>query len=261
MNLKNNSTNTIYKINLKSILGRRFFLIVMVIVTTLCMVVLNVSASISPSLVERDLKADECYTVIKTVKIPPMPPKADVIFAFDLTATMSGIINEAKSKAEQIMNTSIASYPEVSFTFGVMSYMDYPNLYESCSYNALYGHPGDYAYSLDQLLTTSTAAVANAINSLVLGNGGDGPADYTRIFYESYNDSNIGWRTGAKKLLINFGDSIPHDCNLNEGVTSGTWSTGNDPGRDENISTLDDNLDLQSVLASMNSNDIKSFFS
>jgi len=56
-------------------------------------------------------------------------------------------------------------------------------------------------------------------------------------------------------LLVNFGDNVPHDCNLKEGVAAGTWSTGNDPGPDEIMDT-DDDLDLQSVLATMNSSDI-----
>ncbi len=256
MNLKNNFIDTINKINLKSILGRRFLLIVIMMVATLCMVVLNVSASISPDLVQEELEVGECYTVTKTVEIPLIPPKADVVFAFDLTSSMGDILSTAKLKAGQIMNTLITSYPGVSFTFGVMSYMDYPHFYiPNCGPPSNYGDPGDYAYSLDQPLTNSMTAVTTAINSLSLGIGGDGPEDYTRIFYESYADSNIGWRAGAKKLLANFADNVPHDCNLNEGVSSGTWVTGGDPGRDENMFTSDD-LDLQDVLASMNSSGV-----
>ena len=253
---KNNFIDTINKIDLKSILGRRFLLIFIMIVATLCMVVLNVSASISPDLVQEELKAGECYTVTKTVDIPPIPPKADVVLAFDLTGSMGDILSTAKLKAGQIMSTLITSYPGVSFTFGVMSYMDYPHFYiPNCGPPSNYGDPGDYAYSLDQPLTNSTTAVTTAINSLSLGSGGDGPEDYTRIFYESYADSNIGWRVGAKKLLVNFADNVPHDCNLNEGVSSGTWITGGDPGRDEIMFTSDD-LDLQDVLASMNSSGV-----
>lgn len=83
--------------------------------------------------------------------------------------------------------------------------------------------------------------------------GADGPQDYTRIFFESYADPNVAWRPGAKKILVNFGDNVPHDNNLNEGVTGGIWSTGGDPGRDE-IMFTDDDLDLQTVLASMMAN-------
>jgi len=86
-----------------------------------------------------------------------------------------------------------------------------------------------------------------AINAMTLGDGEDGPEDYTRAFFESYADSAVGWRDGAQRILVHFGDNVPHDNNLNEGVTTGTWSTGGDPGRDELQGTADD-LDLQTVL-------------
>ena len=135
--------------------------------------------------------------------------------------------------------------------------MDYPHSYSSCGYSGTYGWApsGDYAYSLDQPLTSDTTAVSTAINGLVLGSGFDGPQDYTRIFYESYADPLVDWRDGAKKLLVNFGDNVPHDCNINEGISSVPESTGGDPGRDEIMNTADD-LDLQLVLASMNSNGV-----
>jgi hypothetical protein len=135
--------------------------------------------------------------------------------------------------------------------------MDYPASYSSCGYSSTYGSApdGDYAYSLDQSVTPNTLDVENAINGLVLGYGADGPQDYTRIFYESYADPNVSWRPGAKRILVNFGDNVPHDCNLNEGVSGGTWTTGGDPGRDEIMGTADD-LDLQTVLGDMATNGV-----
>jgi len=259
MNLK--KSFRVNKINSKGKLDGKSLLIVILTVATLCISVLNVSASISPPLVEMDLEAGEEYTFTTNVTIPGILQKVDVVFAFDLTFSMEkyDILSTAKNETEQIMNTLITSYPGVNFTFGVMSHMDYPDFYSSCGYSAPYGTSGDYAYSLDQPLTNDPTAVNTTINGLSLGSDGsaDAPEDYTRIFYESYNDStNIGWRTDATKLLVNFGDNVPHDCNLKEGVTSGTWSTGNDPGPDEDMSTQEDNLDLQSVLATMNSSNI-----
>ena len=184
---------------------------------------------------------------------------ADVVFAFDLTGSMWGIIDEAKLRAGDIIADLVAT--GVDINYGVMSYMDYPHFYNSYGYAATYGDAGagDYAYSLDQPVTGDSAAVIAAINALVMGDGWDGPQDYTRIMYESYADpigetnpteGPVGWRVGAKKLLVNFGDNVPHDNDLNEGVMGGTWSTGGDPGRDEVMFTADD-LDLQTVLAEM----------
>jgi hypothetical protein len=214
------------------------------------------SASISPETVEAELCPCERITVTKEVTID-IPLRGDVIFAFDLTGSMGGTIATAKAKAQDIMDCVDALGVDVNY--GVMSYMDYPDSYDYCGYSATYGSSasGDYAYRLDQSVTSNRAAVVTAINALTLGSGADGPQDYTRIMYESYADTSVGWRTGAKKLVVNFGDNVPHDCDLNEGVPgkTGTWTTGGDPGRDEIMGNLDD-LDLQTVLANMAANNV-----
>lgn len=231
--------------------------LVCVLVTILLVLsfVLPAGASISPAALEATLAPGESITETKTVDIPELPPRADVIFSFDLTGSMSGIIGTAKTKAIEIMTNLNAL--GVDINYGVMSYMDYPDYYESYGYANWYGdaYYGDYAYRLDQAVTGDTTAVSNAINGLVQGSGADGPQDYTRIMYESYADTSVGWRPGAKKILVNFGDNVPHDDNLNEGVTTGTWSTGGDPGRDEIILNGDD-LDLQTVLNGMATNNV-----
>ena len=117
------------------------------IVASLCISVLNVSGSILPSLVERDLEAGECYTVTTNVTIPAILQKVDVVFAFDLSFSMANFFDTTKLKTEQIMNTLITFYPGLNFTFGVMSHMDYPYFYSSCGYSAPYGVSSDYAYS------------------------------------------------------------------------------------------------------------------
>jgi len=170
---------------------------------------------------------------------------------------MVGVINAAKESTVQLINK--LNELGIDINYGVASYMDYPNTYNSFGYNATYGiaGDGDYAYRLDQPITDDITAVLNAINALVLGSGADTPQDYTRIFYESYSDTNVSWRDGAKRILMNFADAIPHDDNLNEGVPgkTGVRSTGGDPGRDEIMFTADD-LDLQTVLAGMEENKV-----
>lgn len=219
-----------------------------------------VTASISPLTLEATLKPGESVSETKTVSIPERPPSADVVFAFDLTGSMGGILGTAKTNAVNIMN-QLDAIPGVDIDYGVMSYMDYPHSYSSYGYTAEYGssspYCNDYAYSLNQSITNNNTAVSNAINALKLGCGSDGPQDYTRIMYESYADPNVTWRSGAKKIVINFGDNVPHDNDLNEGVvpTPPVWSTGGDPGRDEIILNADD-LDLQTVLAAMNTSGI-----
>jgi len=211
-------------------------------------------AEIAPTTFEAHVAPGEPVACPVQVSVPAVPPRVDVVFAFDLTGSMSGTINAAKTRAIDVMGTLITNNPGVSFRFGVMSYMDYAASYNSYGYSDTYGSAafGDYPYMLKQGLTSDTAAISEVITHLALGSGWDGPQDYTRIFYESYADTNVGWRDGAKRILLNFGDNVPHDNNLREGVTgtTGTWSTGGDPGRDGVMFTEDD-LDLQAVLAGM----------
>ncbi|MFG1691031.1 hypothetical protein ACGF5M_02545 [Gemmatimonadota bacterium] len=151
--------------------------------------------------------------------------------------------------------------------FGVVSYMDYPHTYlnpPGCygndptlrqyggditappyNYDPAFYSP-DYAYNLDQSVSSSTTDVANAIAALKLGWGSDGPESYARVFYESYADEDMGWRPGARRILVNFADNIPHDCDLD---------TGWDPGRDEVLPSPDD-LDFDAVLDGMVANNI-----
>ena len=207
-------------------------------------------ASIEPSTLEATLNPGQSIDERKCVTIPSLPPKVDVLLSFDLTGSMGGTINQAKANAIALMNTLEAS--GVDFQFAVVSYIDYPGYYDSCGYAASYGWAEtDHAYRLLQGMTGDADVVSAAINSMALGSGDDGPQDYTRIFYESYADAGVGWRPGAKRIHLNFGDDVPHDCNLNEGFDdTWTWTTGGDPGRDEIMGTADD-LDLQTVLAGM----------
>lgn len=218
-------------------------------------------ASITPDSIEATLAPGESISETKTVDIPELPPKADVIFSFDLTGSMGPITATAKAKAVDIMNQ--LDITGVDINYGVISYMDYPKTYINYyNYSAQYGSNStscnDYAYALNLSITSNRTAVNDSINALVNGCGADGPQDYTRMMYESYADPAISWRPGAKKIIVNFGDNVPHDNNLYEGVPgyeNMTWSTGGDPGRDEIALTADD-LDLQTVLNAMDLNGV-----
>ena len=200
-----------------------------------------------------------------SMTLPALPPAADVLFSFDVTSSMGGVLDTAEANAISLMTALEAS--GVSFHFAVASFGDYPDTYNSCGYSNTYGalipggyagYTSDYPYALNQAMTTNMAAVAAAMNSLELTPGMDGPEGYTRALYESYADTNVTWRTGAKRVMVNFGDDVPHSCNLNAGIAgTGTtiWSTGGDPGRDGIMGTADD-LDLQAVLAGMASNNV-----
>ena len=204
------------------------------------------------------LNPGESTSESKEVFLPGTIPKGDIIFAFDLTGSMGDDIDVAKAEAINIMDAIDLLVSDAEY--GVMSFMDYPHYYDSYGYANYYGDAGygDYAYSLDQSLTNDKTQVSNTINALVLGYGADGPQDYTRIMYESYADAAVGWRTGSRRILVLFGDAVPHDDDLTVGVPGkiGPFSTGGDPGRNETMDFGGDDLDLQTVLGDMDTNNV-----
>lgn len=238
-------------------LGLRVCLLVATVLLAASLAV-PAAADLSPNSVSLSLDAGECAEVTKSVDIAALPPTADVMFAFDLTGSMGGILDTAKARAGEIMTALNAT--GVDIQYGVISYMDYPAIYEFCGYSAEYGKDNegyfDYAYRLDQSVTDNEPAVQTAINGLILGWGADMPESYARALYESWADTNISWRTGAKKILVNFGDSVPHDCDINQGISGSPLTTGIDPGRDGIAGTGDD-IDFQdTALAGMISNNV-----
>jgi hypothetical protein len=176
--------------------------------------------------------------VCRTTKLP-----VDILFEIDVTGSMDGEIDEVKASATDIMDDIRAAVPDSRF--GLVSFCDYPARYEYCGYVAAYGDEGDYPYKLDSALTADTVAVETAINGLSLGYGADGPEDYTRVLYEAGADPVIGWRDGAIKIIVMFGDAPTHDCDFYT-----PSSTGVDPGRDGKEGTADD-LDFETVVADL----------
>jgi hypothetical protein len=211
---------------------------------------------VTPSTLSATLYPGEIVGESKTLDLPDVPPKGDVLFSFDLTGSMGGELSTLKTEAVNIMNAVAAEITDVQF--GLVSYMDYDGTFTTdaggaCDYySQQYGdfeNDGDVPYRLDQAITSSSTDVANEIGALVLGWGADGPESYSRVFYESYSDANIMWRDGAKRIMVNFADNIPHDCDV-DALIGGTYDTGKDPGRDETIGTSDD-LSIGTVLDEM----------
>ena len=166
----------------------------------------------------------------------------DILFEIDCTGSMEDEIDVVKTSAKDIMNEIRTLAPDSRF--GLVSFRDYPGSYSSCNYSGNYGGSGDWAYKLEQALTSDTGALETAINGLTASGGGDWPEDYTRVLYEAANDLNISWRDDAVKIVIIFGDAPTHDCDFY------AVSFGADPGRNEAIGDADD-LDFETVVAEL----------
>jgi uncharacterized repeat protein (TIGR01451 family) len=181
-------------------------------------------------------------------------PKADVMFAVDLSSSMSSEYSEIQTEADAIIDGIEAAVADVQF--GLITFMDYDGTYSTTeagsvppTYTAGYGDAdyGDYPYNLDQDLTDGTT-IKTAIAAMTLGWGYDGPQDYSRIIYESYSDAAINWRADSTRLLILFGDAPPHDTNFDNDNDGTLENTGGDPGRNATMGDGDD-LNFETVVA------------
>ncbi|HBX76751.1 MAG TPA: hypothetical protein DEG43_03815 [Acidimicrobiaceae bacterium] len=181
-----------------------------------------------------------------------LPPVVDVVLSFDLTSSMGSVVQQAKTEATDLINNLNVAAPGTSFTFGVTTYRDYAVAVNAAgcgltNYSSTYGSGSDYPFLLNQPLTASAAPVQGAINGLGVSGGADGPEAYTRALWElAQPDTSaaLGFRPGALKLVVNFSDNVPHDPNLNQGVSGGTWDTGLDLGRNGAFNCGGDDLDF-----------------
>lgn len=164
----------------------------------------------------------------------------DVLFVFDTTGSMGGVITSAKSGASSIMSNVLASLPGTQFA--VADYKDYPSTFSYPGYASTYGGAGDYPWRLRQPVTASTGAVNTAINGLSASGGADWPESVVRAVYETYSDGAIGWRAGSIRVAVFFGDAPGHDADF------AGYNFGGDPGRNGAIGGGDD-LDFQAVVA------------
>jgi len=196
------------------------------------------TADVDPDYVYYELEPGESVEVVKTVTTPTLAPKADVVIAMDLTGSMGGELTNLKSEVSNIITALAAESTDLNV--GIVSFMDYPGYYSYGGYSSTYGSAsyGDYAFSVDYPVGNDFAAADAAVSAMSLGYGADGPEAYTRVMWETGQpDSGIGFRAGAQRIVVMFGDNVPHD--LGPGVP---WygNSGIDPGRDATAGTADD---------------------
>lgn len=169
----------------------------------------------------------------------------DVLFLFDLTGSMGGVLASAKAEAINIMADLQVNVTDIRF--GSASHMDYVGFYSYPGYATTYGSGADYPWALGQDLTTNTSLVNGAINALSLGFGNDWPEDYTRALYEA--GESVSWGPTRLKLVVFFGDAEPHDLDF-------VGNTGGDPGRDA-VALNGDDLDFQTMVDGLEAKGIR----
>ncbi|MEM7248394.1 MAG: vWA domain-containing protein [Acidobacteriota bacterium] len=216
--------------------------------------------SIDPAVIFIDGGPETCVEEHKTVFLTPAIPRADVMFMIDLTGSMIGPRTELINNMTNLVTRLEEVVNDVHF--GLISYKDYDttgNGLMPCPYNATnFGGAGDYPYRLEQPITGDRILMENAVMNIPPASGGfDGPEAYSRAMFELYSDPGIGWRDGSRKIAVNFGDNVPHDCNILEclGATSTLFEPGIDVGRD-GMPDSGDELAILDVIQGLIDNDI-----
>ncbi len=154
-----------------------------------------------------------------------VPEKTDIMFIFDTSGSMSGVLEEAKEEIKTLVANTQASLPNVEF--GVANVEDIPGYNSGATVEGQltemqYEEDAEKPWHLWQALTTNETGVEEAINNLsgseVTHYGGDGPEAYGRALWETATNPAIGWRPGARHEIVMIADNVPHTPDLNEGI-------------------------------------------
>ncbi len=147
-------------------------------------------ADVQPASVDATLAAGESMTVEKTVDVPEVTPKLDLVLDVDLSGSYGDDISTIKALKSDIFNGVRSSVPDS--TFGLVSFVDYPfSPWGAAS-------SGDYAYQRNQDLTATQSTWEASIMAMVLRFGADGPESQLESLYQA--------ATGAGRDLNGDGD-------------------------------------------------------
>lgn len=158
------------------------------------------TADISPTTATIEVKAGETGTEAKTVTVPRLPAKADILIAIDTTGSMGGAIAQAKSQATALVTSIQADIP--SANFAVVDFRD-----------ASDGPAAEY--NLRQSNTNSAPAVQAAINAMTAGGGGDFPEAQNFVLSNAATDDPLLWRADSRRFVVMITDAPPHGAATN----------------------------------------------
>jgi hypothetical protein len=137
------------------------------------------------------------------------PAKADILFVVDTTGSMSGAIRAVQTDIADVM-TRIGGGEIGDVAYGLAEVKDYPQ--------ASVGDPTDRPFRVLQAITGDTGALQSATGKLVASGGGDGPESYEAAVAKADAGEGVGWREGARRMLVLVADNVPHDDDLDEGI-------------------------------------------
>ena len=169
------------------------------------------AAGISPASYSATIGVGETVEVVKTVQTDPTLDLVDFYFLADNTGSMGGVISNVKTVAGSLLSELQATYANAAF--GVGRYLGDPS-------ETLESY--DSAYDVIEPVTTDNAAVAAAIGEWYASGGGDTPEANLYALHQAATEGAdtagpgtgsgeaTGWRAGAQKVILWFGDVPGH---------------------------------------------------
>lgn len=155
---------------------------------------------ISPAEVEGILFPGESLEIEKCIEVPEFPPVLDVYFLADTTGSMTPALAAVQADAATILGTIDGGSADAQF--GAGDYKDFP--FDAYAFNPA------AAIGTDDGLGGGADA-SDAIAAWLAGGGGDGPEAQLFALHKIATDPAIGFRSGASKIVVIFGDAPGHD--------------------------------------------------
>lgn len=142
-----------------------------------------------------DIQLTECgfrEKIEVTIPAQPISEMVDVYFLADNTGSMGTAIANVQAGASTIMSTLAGLVPDIQF--GAGNYRDFTDA---------------TAFQNQQVITANQAAVTAAIGAWSASGGDDEPEG--QLFALQQLPAVAGWRPGAMKFIVWFGDAPGHE--------------------------------------------------
>jgi hypothetical protein len=152
-------------------------------------------------------------------------PKVDIFFLADATGSMYNCIKDVKSNMTGTF-VETRKYAHCDFDMGLGFYRD------------IDVEGPDQEYGILQKITNDSNSLQRAINNLQVMGGGDAAESQVYALTQiAQNGRDIGWRKGATRIIVWFGDIYGHSAQVQDGVTY-TVEKANNALYDANIAVL-----------------------
>lgn len=134
--------------------------------------------ALTPSSVETMIPPGGSFEVEKTVHTPELPSSLDVCLIVDLSGSYNDDLPNIKSLAPGLWDAIVAG-GAADLQMGLASFVDYPFSPWGSSFS------GDYAYRLDEDLTSDKTTWVNAVDAMITRSGGDFPESQYEAIYQA----------------------------------------------------------------------------